>query len=184
MYAWGMRAAGWLVTEAADGFEAIEAAATFRPHAIVMDLLMPGLGGVDAVVRLKLDARTRTIPVVAFSGIDRAEAEPQALRAGCEAFVAKPCSPDLLCAVLDEITESRRYAAPPEPRVAPADGAAPSRPLAGMYLLVADDDADMRETLCNVLWSHGATCTPARSVGSSRVDLQACKLEYSIVSPK
>lgn len=163
MYAWGMRAAGWLVTEAVDGYEAIEAAATLRPDAIVMDLRMPGLGGVDAVVRLKLDVRTRTIPVIACSGIDRAEAEPQARRAGCEAFVAKPCSPDELCAVLDEITHGRRYGAPPESQVSLTDVTGASRPLAGLHVLVADDDVDLREMLESVLRSQGATCVAARS---------------------
>jgi CheY-like chemotaxis protein len=163
MYAWGMRAAGWLVTEAIDGYEAIEAAATLRPHAIVMDLSMPGLGGVDAVVRLKLDVRTRTIPVIACSGIDRAEGEPRARRAGCEAFVAKPCSPDELCAVVDEVTQSRRYGVPDDSHVSLTDLTCTSRPLAGLHVLVADDDADLRDMLESVMHSQGATCVAARS---------------------
>ncbi|MGH7435601.1 MAG: response regulator, partial [Polyangiaceae bacterium] len=152
-----------LVTEAADGFEAVQAAATIRPHAIVMDLRMPGLGGVDAVRRLKMDARTRTIPVIAFSGIDRAEAEPQALRAGCEAFVAKPCSPDDLCAVLDEITRSRIHDGPPDSQITLGDVESASGPLVGLHVLIADDDPEMREMLENVLRSQGATCVTARS---------------------
>ncbi len=63
LYAWGLRAAGWFVTEAADGLEAVGLAAALRPHAIVMDLCMPGLGGADAVVSLRKDGRTSRIPM-------------------------------------------------------------------------------------------------------------------------
>ena len=49
------------------------------------------------------------------------------------------------------------------------------------------DDADDRDPVERVLSTIGLRVDEARSlleVGSSRVDLQACKLEYSIVSPK
>lgn len=111
-YAWALRAAGWLVSEAADGFEAIGMAAALRPDAIVMDLCMPGLGGAEAAVCLKREARTRPIPIVACSGLNRLRAEPQALAAGCDTFVGKPCSPDALCAVLEELTAHREVEEP------------------------------------------------------------------------
>ncbi|MGH7440824.1 MAG: response regulator [Polyangiaceae bacterium] len=113
LYAWGLRAAGWFVTEAADGFEAVAMAAALRPHAIVMDLCMPGLGGADAVVCLKRDARTKAIPVVACSGLDPVRAEPCAHEAGCDAFVAKPCSPDDLCDLLEKVTSHRPHQSAP-----------------------------------------------------------------------
>ena len=59
-------------------------------------------------------------------------------------------------------------------------------------IFIVDDDEAVRDSLKLLLETHGmevevfaSTKTLAQSyVGSSRVDLQACKLEYSIVSPK
>jgi CheY-like chemotaxis protein len=107
MYAWRMRAAGWLVAEAADGLEALSTAATFQPNAIVMDLCLPIVGGVDAIERLKADPQTMGIPVVACTGVS--EFEPAARAAGCDVFVAKPCMPDLLCAILDDLIDRGRH---------------------------------------------------------------------------
>jgi CheY-like chemotaxis protein len=117
LYAWGLRTAGWFVAEAADGVEALQMAAALRPHAVVMDLCMPGLGGADAVVCLRLDVRTRGSLIIACSGLDRVRAEARALEAGCDAFVGKPCSPDKLCVTLEELAGRRAFeASPPRAR--------------------------------------------------------------------
>jgi len=105
MYAWRMRASGWVVAEAADGLEALSAAASFQPNAIVMDLSLPVIGGVDAIGRLKSDPNTMNIPVVACTGVT--DREDAARAAGCDEFVRKPCLPDDLCAILDELLLDR-----------------------------------------------------------------------------
>lgn len=105
MYAWCMRAAGWVAYEAANGQEALEMAVTVRPNIIVMDLRMPELDGLDAIARLKADERTKGIPVVACTALDRLWAEARAKQVRCDAFVAKPCSPDDLLALLEDLVE-------------------------------------------------------------------------------
>jgi twitching motility two-component system response regulator PilH len=108
MISWCMRAAGWLVSEAADGQEAIELAAAVKPHVIVMDVCMPALNGLDATVCLKLDARTRDIPVVICTGLDRAWVEEQAERIRYDALVSKPCSPEHLVVLVEQLTNGTR----------------------------------------------------------------------------
>ena len=98
MYAAGLELAGFRVAEAADGLDAIARAIELRPAAIVMDLTLPGLDGWDATRRLKRDARTVSIPVIALSGHTLPRHIDEARAAGCVAVLLKPCLPDALAA--------------------------------------------------------------------------------------
>jgi CheY-like chemotaxis protein len=59
---------GYRVMTADDGGAGIAAAARQRPDVILVDVPAPGLSGWDLLERLKLDATTREIPLVVFSG--------------------------------------------------------------------------------------------------------------------
>jgi two-component system cell cycle response regulator DivK len=106
MYAWCMRAAGWIVEVVHDGQEALTAASEFAPDVIVMDLRLPVLDGLDAARLLKSDPDTRPIPIVGCSGVDGRHAETLAMDAGCDRFVAKPCPPEDLRALLEDIVRT------------------------------------------------------------------------------
>lgn len=101
MYAWCLRAAGWVVEGVTSGEDALLAARWFEPNVIVMDLRLPVVDGLEATRRLKACDATRAIPVVAFSGFDLERADGLARQAGCDAFVAKPCAPDDLRMLLE-----------------------------------------------------------------------------------
>ena len=88
---------GFRVATAADGLEAIEKAFELRPDVILMDLSLPGIDGWEATRRLKGDARTRDILVLALTGHALEGAEQGAKAAGCDAFLTKPCLPEDLC---------------------------------------------------------------------------------------
>ena len=103
MYAAYMALSGFRVLEAADGHEAIRIAVESRPDAIVMDLALPGLDGREATRRLKSDARTAHIPVIALSGQVLPRHAEEALRAGCAVVLLKPCAPDALVAEVKRI---------------------------------------------------------------------------------
>ena len=91
--------AGFIVFEANNGGDALRCALAETPDVIVMDLAMPVVDGYTATRLLKGDPRTRHIPVVAVtaSGFD---CHQDALDAGCDAFLVKPCLPEDLEAVL------------------------------------------------------------------------------------
>jgi two-component system cell cycle response regulator DivK len=59
-----------------------------------MDLSLPVMDGWEATRRLKEDARTNSIPVVALTGHALAGISEGAMKAGCDAFVTKPCLPE------------------------------------------------------------------------------------------
>ena len=77
---------------AADGQAALESMKTFAPDAIVMDMMMPILDGLETTRRIKADAGTRDIPVLALSANSTPEGIADALCAGCDEFLDKPVS--------------------------------------------------------------------------------------------
>jgi two-component system cell cycle response regulator DivK len=107
LYAWSLRAAGWLVEAVANGEEVLFVAAAFAADVIVMDLRMPIIGGVEATRRLKANPFTRHIPVVAISGSSGVQSEALSREAGCEAYVAKPCPPERLRILLESLVAGR-----------------------------------------------------------------------------
>ena len=84
---------GFRVATAADGFEALEKAFELRPDVILMDLSLPGIDGWEATRRLKLDERTRAIPIIALTAHALASAHDKAREVGCSSVVTKPCLP-------------------------------------------------------------------------------------------
>jgi CheY-like chemotaxis protein len=105
MYAEYLQFTGFRVAEAKNGNEAVEQALALLPDLILMDLSLPGMDGWEATRVLKADSRTRNIPIVALTGHALAGSSEGAKKAGCDAFVTKPCLPD------DLVVEVRRMLA-------------------------------------------------------------------------
>lgn len=108
MYAAYLQFSGYRVAEAANGYEAIQQAQDLMPDIILMDLALPKMDGWEAARRLKKDARTRDIPIVALTGHALAGHAEGARQAGCDAFVTKPCLPDALVAEIKRMLKSSR----------------------------------------------------------------------------
>ena len=94
MYSEYLVYSGFDVIEAENGMEALSKAADKSPDIILMDLSLPVMDGWEATRRLKADDRTAAIPVVALTGHALAGISEGAKRAGCDAFVTKPCLPE------------------------------------------------------------------------------------------
>ena len=122
MYAAYLQFSGFRVAEATNGVEAIEKTVELLPDIILMDLALPRMDGWEATRRLKLDERTKHIPIVALTGHALAGHAEGARRAGCDSFVTKPCLPDALVAEI-----RRMLAAQPESSDERHDARHPSR---------------------------------------------------------
>ena len=94
MYAEYLQFSGFDVIEAGNGMEALERAADSAPDIILMDLSLPVMDGWEATRRLKADKTTADIPIVALTGHALAGILEGAKKAGCDAFVTKPCLPE------------------------------------------------------------------------------------------
>ena len=98
------------VVTAENGERGCEMAVTERPDIILMDLEMPIVDGWEATRRLKSNAETRDIPVIAFSAHALGGEREKALAAGCDEFDTKPIEFDRLVAIIRRILAARRTA--------------------------------------------------------------------------
>ena len=94
MYSEYLKFSGFNVVEATNGVEALQRALDSSPDIILMDLSLPVMDGWEATRRLKQDARTARIPVVALTGHALSGIFEGAKSVGCDAFVTKPCLPE------------------------------------------------------------------------------------------
>jgi two-component system cell cycle response regulator DivK len=107
MYSEYLEYSGFEVVEASNGMEAIQRAVQDAPDIILMDLSLPVMDGWEATRRLKADHRTAGIPVVALTGHALAGISDGAKKAGCDAFVTKPCLPEDLVKEIRKVLEQR-----------------------------------------------------------------------------
>jgi two-component system cell cycle response regulator DivK len=81
---------GYEVVIAVDGQKAIDLAASVKPDLILMDMSLPIIDGWEATRRLKADALTKQIPIIALTAHAMPEDERKAREAGCNDYDTKP----------------------------------------------------------------------------------------------
>jgi two-component system, cell cycle response regulator DivK len=92
--------AGYELTEAENGEEAIAAVASRWPDLILMDIQLPIMDGYEATRRIKTNTDLKSVPIIAVTSYALAGDEDKAIAAGCNGYVSKPYSPrDLLAKV-------------------------------------------------------------------------------------
>jgi CheY-like chemotaxis protein len=74
----------------------------YRPRLILVDIYLPGMDGLQVIRKLKDDAATRDIPIIAVSSDDSAELNIRAFAAGCEDFFTKPLDINKVISTLDQ----------------------------------------------------------------------------------
>ena len=94
-------AAGYEVTLARDGEGALEAAASVRPDAVVLDLGLPGLDGFEVARRLRADPTQEGVLIIALSGYGQASDRQRSEEAGVDQHLVKPVDFKALQAALD-----------------------------------------------------------------------------------
>jgi len=87
--------------EAADGAEALELARELRPDLIVLDVMLPGLSGIEVLEAIRTDAVLAELKVVVITAWSHAEIDAQV--AGADRFVSKPFDPDDLSNAVEEL---------------------------------------------------------------------------------
>lgn len=90
-----------LVGEASDGAAAVELAASLRPDVMVMDLNMPGLGGVEATRRIA--AAQPSVAVLVLTMLDEDESVFVAMRAGARGYVVKGADTEDVLRALESV---------------------------------------------------------------------------------
>jgi len=95
-----LRAKGAETIVAHDAMQAFMSAMRSPPDVIVLDIQMPGGTGIEALKKLKLSARTSSIPVVVLSGSVEPDASEAVKALGAIEFLLKPVDPEALYGVL------------------------------------------------------------------------------------
>ena len=80
---------GFDVSEATNGYEAVEAVKQHAPDLILMDISMPGMDGLTAARKIREQSGSRKPPIIAITAYGEA-AKRKALEAGCDASLSKP----------------------------------------------------------------------------------------------
>jgi two-component system cell cycle response regulator DivK len=85
-----LTAKGYRVVEATSGEDAVARALADEPQLVLMDVQLPGIDGVEALRRVRADARTARIPVVALTAQAMDGDRERFLAAGFDGYLSKP----------------------------------------------------------------------------------------------
>lgn len=91
---------GYTVETVVSGEEALELAGRIKPQAVVLDLMLPGLDGLQVCRHLKQDEETRNIPVLMLTAKTEDADIVSGLEIGADDYITKPFSPKVLIARL------------------------------------------------------------------------------------
>ena len=83
---------GYEVDTAANGEEGLRLLEQKRPDLVILDVMMPGIDGLEACRRIKSNPETRSIPVVLFTALSRTDDVENGRAAGANRFINKPFS--------------------------------------------------------------------------------------------
>lgn len=100
---------GHTVVTAESGAEALELLETLGVDVVLLDLMMPGIGGEEVLNRLKADPRLRATPVVMISGRQDMDQIVACIQAGADDYLLKPFNPVLLQARIAAGIERKRW---------------------------------------------------------------------------
>ena len=81
---------GHQVIEAGNGTDALQLAREEQPDLVLLDILMPGLSGIEVCRQLRQDPHTRDVRIIVVSGVDAKQALEECIVAGADDFLAKP----------------------------------------------------------------------------------------------
>jgi len=105
---------GYRVTAAASGEEALKAAKDSLPDLVLLDLMLPGVDGLEVCRALKQDPRTRKLPIVMLTAKGEEADVVAGLELGADDYVTKPFSLRVLLARLRAVLRRSRAAPPAE----------------------------------------------------------------------
>ena len=105
---------GYRVTAVTSGEEGLQLARSTTPDLILLDLMLPGVDGLEVCRRLKLDAKTRQVPIIMLTAKGEEADIVTGLELGAEDYITKPFSTRVLLARVRAVLRRRRTAPPGE----------------------------------------------------------------------
>ena len=99
---------GYEIIEAETGEDGVRLAQERLPSLVLMDIRLPGMDGIEALARLRAEAATRTIPVLAMTASVMTEHRQKIMDAGFDAFQSKPIAVKEFLAAVEQLLDRRR----------------------------------------------------------------------------
>lgn len=100
--------AGHAVERAEDGESALRQAVANPPDLMVIDVMLPGISGIEVARELASDPRTASIPILILSARGQSHDVDEGLASGAHAYVVKPFSPRELAARVNAMLDGTR----------------------------------------------------------------------------
>jgi two-component system, OmpR family, alkaline phosphatase synthesis response regulator PhoP len=105
---------GYQVVKAATGEEALRTLRDRHPDLILLDLMLPGIDGLEVCRRIKGESRTRHVPIIMLTAKGEEADIVTGLELGADDYITKPFSPRVLLARLRAALRRRSQPLPPE----------------------------------------------------------------------
>ena len=93
----------WELQTAHSGDEALQILQTFKPDVAVLDIMMPGMDGIELAKRIKKDPRLSGCKLAALSALSDPDTKKRATAAGIVEYWTKPIVPDVLVTNLQKL---------------------------------------------------------------------------------
>jgi len=100
-------AAGYEALTAANGDEALQLAADHRPDLVILDVMMPGLSGIEVCRKLRENPETRNMKIMFLSARGQIREQEDGLDAGADCYVTKPFEIAVLLETVEQLLEGR-----------------------------------------------------------------------------
>ena len=90
LLAWQIELMGFMPITAKRGSEGVDKAAREKPELIIMDIMMPGMDGLEAAREIRANEETKHIPILAATALFRDTDLKSCIEAGCNGYIIKP----------------------------------------------------------------------------------------------
>lgn len=100
--------AGFNVSEAEDGYDALEKVRKNQPDIVLLDVMMPGMDGFAVCETLRSNPETLSLPIIMLSAKTDLDSINKGLRAGATVYLTKPISPEDLTRHVREVLENEK----------------------------------------------------------------------------
>ena len=94
---------GYEVYSAPNGEDGLMKAALYNPDIIILDLMLPGMSGLEVCRMLKMLPERKDTPIIIVSALDRPVDKQYALQAGADLYLAKPLKTPVLLKEIDDL---------------------------------------------------------------------------------
>ena len=102
-----LQAHGFETFENKNGCKLIELVSLNRPDLIIMDILLPGISGLELVMRLKADENLKNVPVLVVTALALSGEKKLIKECGCDKYISKPISVSHLLKTVRDLLNER-----------------------------------------------------------------------------